>query len=146
MGKAVAAIIIVILLLIGGIIYATTRHAAAPQPVTTSGTPSPSPSSSPGTSTPLSSPNSSQSKTASVTISNFAFSPAALTVKKGTTVTWTNQGSTAHTVVENDSQSGPKSGDLNHGQSYSFTYNTVGTFNYHCSIHPSMTGTVTVTE
>jgi plastocyanin len=75
-----------------------------------------------------------------------AFSPADITVKKGTTVTWTNQDSVAHTVVETDGQDGPKSNDLNNGQSYTFTYNTVGAFKYHCSIHPMMTGTVTVTE
>ena len=88
----------------------------------------------------------STSQTNSVTISNFAFSPAAITVKKGTAVTWTNKDSTTHTVTENDSQDGPKSGELNQGQSYTFTYNTAGTFKYHCSIHPDMTGSVTVTE
>jgi plastocyanin len=81
-----------------------------------------------------------------VTIQNFAFSPASITVKKGTTVTWTNQDSTAHTVTETDGQDGPKSQDLDNGQTYSFTYNTAGTFKYHCSIHSDMTGTVTVTE
>jgi plastocyanin len=91
--------------------------------------------------------NSSESQvTNKVTISNFSFSPADITVKKGATVTWTNQDSTAHTVMETDGKDGPKSQDLNQGQTYSFTYNTVGTFAYHCSVHPSMTGTVTVTE
>lgn len=81
-----------------------------------------------------------------VEIANFAFSPADITVKKGTTVTWTNKDSTAHTVTETDGKAGPASGDLSQGKSYSFTYNTVGTFAYHCSIHPDMTGTVTVTD
>jgi len=84
--------------------------------------------------------------TSSVTIEDFAFSPANITVKKGTTVTWTNKDSAAHTVTETDSQTGPDSGDLATGKSYSFTYDTAGTFKYHCSIHPSMLGTVTVTE
>ncbi|MDN5275214.1 MAG: plastocyanin [Candidatus Saccharibacteria bacterium] len=94
---------------------------------------------------PTSSSTATQS-TNSVAIQNFAFSPSAITIKKGTTVTWTNQDSTAHTVTETDSQDGPKSGNLSTGKSYSFTYNTVGTFKYECSIHTSMTGTVTVTE
>jgi plastocyanin len=81
-----------------------------------------------------------------VQISGFAFSPKNITVKKGTTVTWTNKDSAVHNVTESDSQDGPKSGSLSQGQSYSFTYNSAGTFNYECTIHPGMTGTVTVTE
>lgn len=84
--------------------------------------------------------------TNSVAIQNFAFSPTAITVKKGTTVTWTNKDSTAHTVTETDGQNGPKSGDLAQGATYTFTFNTAGTFHYHCAIHSEMTGTVTVTE
>lgn len=97
--------------------------------------------------------SSSQSSTSSnptatdkVTITNFAFSPASITVKKGTTVTWTNQDSTAHTVTENDGKTGPNSGTLENGKSYSFTYDSVGTFSYHCTFHSSMTGNVVVTE
>lgn len=86
------------------------------------------------------------SNTNSVSINNFKFSPADITVKKGTTVTWTNNDSVGHTVTETDGKDGPKSSDLNQGQTYSFTYNTVGTFKYICSIHPNMTGSVTVTE
>jgi plastocyanin len=84
--------------------------------------------------------------TSSVTIDNFAFAPASITVKKGTTVTWTNKDSATHTVTESDGQDGPDSGDLAHGKSYSFTYDTAGTFKYHCAIHPDMLGTVIVTE
>ncbi len=84
--------------------------------------------------------------TNSVSISNFKFSPSNITIKKGTTVTWTNNDSVGHTVTETDGKDGPKSSDLNQGQSYSFTYNAVGTFKYNCSIHPNMTGSVTVTE
>ncbi|MCA9347610.1 cupredoxin family copper-binding protein [Candidatus Saccharibacteria bacterium] len=80
----------------------------------------------------------------SVEIKNMAFSQSTITIKKGETVTWTNKDSMAHTVVESDSQDGPKSGNLANGDSYSFTFNTSGTFEYHCSIHPSMTGKVVV--
>lgn len=96
--------------------------------------------------TPASSSDQTPQATSSVTIQNFAFSPAAITVKKGTTVTWTNQDSTEHTVTETDGQTGPQSGSLGNGKTYTFAYNTAGTFHYHCSIHSEMTGTVTVTE
>ncbi|HVS58377.1 MAG TPA: cupredoxin family copper-binding protein [Candidatus Saccharimonadales bacterium] len=81
-----------------------------------------------------------------VSIQNFAFSPASITVKKGTTVTWTNSDSVTHTVTEKDAQTGPNSGDLAPGESYSFTFNKVGTYHYHCTIHTEMLGTVTVTN
>ena len=81
-----------------------------------------------------------------VSIANMAFSPADITVKKGTTVTWTNNDSVAHDIEETDGKKGPASGTLQSGQTYSFTYNETGSFNYHCSIHPSMTGAVTVTQ
>lgn len=80
-----------------------------------------------------------------VTISNFTYSPSDITVKKGTTVTWTNNDSVSHDVV-GDSDNELKSELLQNGQSYSFTFNEVGTFNYSCTPHPQMHGTVTVTE
>lgn len=86
----------------------------------------------------------SSSDSQSVTIANFAFSPATLTVKKGTTVTWTNQDSAPHNV--RGTNGGPSSETLAKGQSYSFTFTTAGTFPYICSIHPNMKATVIVTE
>jgi plastocyanin len=81
-----------------------------------------------------------------VSINNFAFNPQSVTVKKGTTVTWTNQDSSAHTVTANNGSSGPNSDELSNVQTYSFTFNETGTFTYHCTLHPEMTGTVTVTD
>jgi plastocyanin len=81
-----------------------------------------------------------------VEIKNMAFSPADITVKVGTAVTWTNNDSIAHDVTEHDDQTGPDSGLLQPGKSYTFTYSKAGTYKYFCSIHPNMTGTVTVTE
>ena len=75
-----------------------------------------------------------------ITIQNFAFSPATLTVKKGTTVTWTNNDSAPHQIKSatfNSSQ-------LSKGQSFSFTFNTAGSFDYSCAIHPSMLGKIIV--
>lgn len=81
-----------------------------------------------------------------VEIRDFAFNPANITVKKGTTVTWTNQDTVAHNVVETDGKAGPNSKLLQKGESYSFTFDTVGKFQYFCSVHPNMIGSVTVTE
>ncbi len=79
----------------------------------------------------------------SVAIQNFAFSPTTIKVKKGTTVTWTNNDSVGHTVTAT-SGGGFDSGTLDSGQSYSFTFTAAGTFSYKCNIHPDMMGTVIV--
>ena len=92
-----------------------------------------------------SSDNSDAVATDKVTIQNFAFSPASITVKVGTKVTWTNKDSAAHTVT-GDSNDGPASGTLAQDASYSFTFTKAGTFKYDCSIHPDMKGTVIVTN
>lgn len=81
-----------------------------------------------------------------VKIADMAFSPAQITIKKGTKVTWTNSDSVSHDVKEKDGKTGPNSPALSQGQSYSFTYNESGTYNYYCSIHPQMTGSVIVTD
>ena len=80
-----------------------------------------------------------------VAIMNFAFAPAALTVKAGTTVTWTNKDSDAHTVTSQGSGGPLQSAALSTGQSYTFTFTKPGTYSYLCTIHPFMTATVTVT-
>ena len=83
----------------------------------------------------------------SVEISNFAFSPASITVKKGTTVTWTNKDSVRHDVIADDpSDAAPNGPLLDQGKTYSFTFTKVGTYSYHCTPHPYMKGTVAVTE
>lgn len=79
-----------------------------------------------------------------VNIKNFGFEPANATVKKGTLVIWDNFDNVTHTVVGD--KGGPSSSRLNPGNSYGYTFNTVGSFPYHCSIHPNMKGTVTVVE
>jgi plastocyanin len=78
----------------------------------------------------------------SVTLASFAFSPASLTVKMGTKVTWTNKDSVTHTVTAD--QGAFDSGQLAPGQSFSFTFSKAGTYSYHCNIHPSMTATIVV--
>ncbi|HUO38992.1 MAG TPA: cupredoxin family copper-binding protein [Mycobacterium sp.] len=79
-----------------------------------------------------------------VFIVNFKFDPATLTVPVGTTVTWTNQDEEPHTVVAKDGSF--HSPGLDTHATYSFTFNNPGTYDYGCSIHPFMTGTVVVTK
>ena len=83
--------------------------------------------------------------TRTVVIQNFSFKPAQITVKRGTRVTWINKDMTKHTATA--SNGAFDSGVLRPGQSYSHTFKTAGrTNNYHCQIHPSMRGSVTVTR
>jgi plastocyanin len=77
-----------------------------------------------------------------VTIKDFAFGPATLSVAVGSTVTWTNADSAAHTVTADDGSFDSKS--LAAGSTFSQTFDTAGTFAYHCSIHPNMTASVDV--
>lgn len=77
-----------------------------------------------------------------VSISNLAFSPALITIPVGTKVTWTNNDPTTHTVTADDGKSF-NSGDIAAGATYAFTFMTVGTFPYHCTIH-GMKGKVVV--
>lgn len=80
-----------------------------------------------------------------VEIKDFAYGPTIISVKKGTTVTWTNKDSAAHTVTA-DSGNGPKSESLAKDDTYSFTFNETGEFSYHCIPHPQMKGKVVVTD
>ncbi len=77
-----------------------------------------------------------------VSIADFSFQPAALTVPVGTKVTWTNNDSTGHTVTADDGSF--TSDRLGSGTTFSQTFAKAGTFAYHCSIHPGMKATVTV--
>lgn len=77
-----------------------------------------------------------------VVMKNIAFDPATVTIKVGDTVTWTNEDSVTHTVVGDNNEF--QSGDLAQGDTFSFTFDQAGTYPYHCSIHPSMKGTVAV--
>jgi plastocyanin len=77
-----------------------------------------------------------------VKIDNFTFEPETLTVKAGTTVTWTNQDDIPHTVVA--SGRAFKSKALDTDDKFSFTFTTPGSYEYFCSLHPHMKAMVTV--
>jgi plastocyanin len=74
----------------------------------------------------------------------WTFDPAETTVPLSTTINWTNAGAVAHTVTADDGGSFD-SGNLEPQSTFSFTTTIAGTFTYHCSFHPWMTGTITVT-
>ena len=78
-----------------------------------------------------------------VHISNFTFGPQALKVKAGQTVTWVNDDDIPHTVVS--TVMAFKSKVLDTGDKFSFTFTRPGSYGYFCSLHPHMTGNVTVT-
>jgi FtsP/CotA-like multicopper oxidase with cupredoxin domain/plastocyanin len=86
--------------------------------------------------------------TTTVVIKNFAFSQQSITIQAGTSVTWRNDDTTAHTTTSNTSGSANSwdSSTLNPGQTYTKTFSTPGTYTYHCSLHSSMTGTIVVTQ
>jgi plastocyanin len=75
-------------------------------------------------------------------LGNRAFNPAQLDVSVGTTVTWTNNDSTAHTTTSDEA--GWNSGTLQPRAQFSTTFANAGTFRYHCAIHPDMVGAVVV--
>ncbi|MHB1484984.1 MAG: plastocyanin/azurin family copper-binding protein [Saccharofermentanales bacterium] len=76
----------------------------------------------------------------SVSIENFEFVPAELTVKAGTTVVWTNNDSAGHDIKADEFIS-PL---MAKGETYSFTFTVKVTYNYICGVHPTMTGKIIV--
>jgi plastocyanin len=81
--------------------------------------------------------------TRTLSIQDFSFKPANITIKRGTKVRWINKDSTAHTVTANNGRSFD-SGRLRPGQRYTHTFKSAGKKPYHCEIHTDMKGTITV--
>ncbi|MFN8593530.1 MAG: cupredoxin family copper-binding protein [Thermomicrobiales bacterium] len=79
---------------------------------------------------------------AAVTIVDYAFSPAWVSVPVGSTVSWVNAGAAPHTVTSDGGIF--DSGTLGSGGGYSVTFSAPGYYTYHCAIHPNMTGAVQV--
>ena len=80
-----------------------------------------------------------------IAIYNYKFSPEVLTIKAGTTVTWTNKDEVPHTVASSDKRFTSSSG-LDTGEQYSYTFTTAGSYEYFCTLHPFMKGKVVVTD
>ena len=117
-----------------GALFLLVGCAAAAPPATPTRAPAPT-----ATEAPLPSPVA----TTSVTVANFAFGPAAITVPAGSVVTWTNADIEQHTATARDRAF--NSDIIANGKTFSFTFNTPGTYQYVCLIHPSMIGAVVVT-
>ena len=83
-----------------------------------------------------------QSAEMTVMIDNFTFNPPRLTITAGTTVTWDNEDDIPHTVASSTRVFRSKALDTN--DKFSFTFATPGVYEYFCSLHPHMTGTIVV--
>lgn len=86
---------------------------------------------------------SAQTPATAISIDNFTFNPPKLTVKAGTTVTWTNKDDIPHGVASS-TNAFPRSQAMDTDGTYSFTFTTPGTYQYFCYIHPHMTGQIVV--
>ena len=82
-----------------------------------------------------------------ITISENSFGPATITVTAGTTLRWVNRGNAVHTVTSG-TRGNPdgmfNSGDMTNGNTFQYTFNTVGTYQYYCAYHVGMDGVVIV--
>jgi plastocyanin len=85
---------------------------------------------------------SAQAADTEVKIDQYVFAPQRITVKAGTTVTWTNDDDVPHTVASSTKLF--KSKTLDTGDTFSFTFTTPGAYQYFCSVHPHMTGAIVV--
>lgn len=81
---------------------------------------------------------------ATIVIDNFSFSPAQLSVAAGSAVTWENRDDIPHTIVNDATPRAFKSPPVDSGEKYSQVFSKPGTYRYFCSLHPHMTGTITV--
>lgn len=131
---AVVSIILMSAIACGDSSYSPAPTSPSPTPTSTpSPTPTPAPA---GPSSSVVIP------VGAASLGNRAYTPDELNVALGTTVTWMNTDSVAHTSTSN--APGWSSGTVAPGGKFSFAFQSAGTFPYHCAIHPGMVGTVVV--
>ncbi|MGH7157418.1 MAG: cupredoxin domain-containing protein [Candidatus Saccharimonadales bacterium] len=124
-------IVLIVILIAAAAIALATHNSNSPQPATNS--------------QGSSSSSSNQPASGVINIRDMMFTPSQITVAKGGTVTWTNNGTTTHEVVDDLSNvGGPDSGTISPGGTYSFMFNRTGSFQYHDPSHTSMRGTIVV--
>jgi plastocyanin len=87
--------------------------------------------------------NAPQASAGVISIDNFSFGPQTLTVKAGTTVTWTNKDDIPHGIASSNNAF-KRSQALDTDDNYSFTFTTPGTYQYFCYLHPHMVGSIVV--
>jgi plastocyanin len=85
---------------------------------------------------------SSEAAAVTVNIQNFAFDPPEVTAAVGETIGWTNADSAPHTATPDDG--GCDTGNIAQNASAGLVFDAAGTYTYHCSVHPNMTGTITI--
>lgn len=137
MKKAIIAVIVVVVLAAGGWLMFD-QNKSTDKTNTGSATES-------NTNSSIPSQDQSVVSTGSIDIKNMMFTPPQISIKKGGTVTWTNNDSVVHTVTDDLTDvGGPSSTDIQPGSTYTFTFNKTGSFQYHCTYHPSMRGTIVV--
>jgi plastocyanin len=107
----------------------------------TTGPTSAGPTQAPGEELPVTCGAGTTADQTNVTIANFAYDPSSVTVDVGAIVQWKNNDTTAHTVTFDQS---PDCSRVEAGQSTGANFHSAGTYAYHCTIHPSMKGTVVV--
>ena len=112
---------------------------------TTTSTPTPAPTATTAQPTPSPTPTIVNVKIVEAN-DKYAFSPATLTIKVGTQVVWTNTTDAAHTVTSDMTGVFGTTSNLNTNQTFMFTFTSAGTFAYHCTVHPYMKATITVTS
>jgi len=95
------------------------------------------------TTAPTTTPKTNQPQIHNVDIKNFGFNPQELRIKRGDTVVWTNRDSVGHTITS-DSGNELGSPQIAQNQEYRHTFTQLGTFNYHCAVHPPMKAKVIV--
>jgi len=110
---------------------------SAATPTATTAPPSAAPTTAPAA------PSSGGTTGTAVSIKDFSFEPADLTAKVGQEITWTNTGNAAHTVSFNTGS--VDSGSMSSGATFKHTFDTPGSYSYHCNFHSNMQGTITIT-
>jgi plastocyanin len=127
----------------------TTRHVAAAgillmaltQGACTGGSGTAAPAT-PAAGSPTAAASSGGATGTSVTIKDFAFEPTSITIAPGSTVTWTNQDTVGHTATADDGAFDSRT--MGSGATFSETFSSPGTYQYHCTIHPAMKATIVV--
>lgn len=146
MNKTLIGAIVVVLVVVG-VVFFMNNKADAPTDLQNQNTPNPTP-----TPTPTPTPASAQPKTYDISMTDAAYAPNPLTIKKGDTVKFTNNGtktnwpaSAPHPTHTDYPEFDPKAG-VAVGQSWSFTFTKTGTWRFHDHLNPTHFGSVIVTE
>jgi len=131
MNKVFIAILLLVVVIVGAIIFFSKGNLQpAPAVPQTGNQPAPAATDNPAPA----------SGSQAVNITNFSFQPAVLTIAAGTSVVWTNDDSLPHQIKSDTFNSA----QLAKGQTFTFTFDKAGTYDYFCSIHPSMKGKIIV--